>query len=223
MLVIQGSVSGSLVDQANAMRDTFAQAVTVAITAAAEGAKLELRQQLATGSGRMDRFRNAIQARTYPKAPRFSMNAAGTVFAAGDAAERAFSAFATGAVVLPTKARALAIPVHGYRGADGRLLGPASSFFAGRLHYIPASRRAASTEVGILATRAAGRPGEIRKQLRTKGRASLAQDLVGAWIPQFILVRSARLPKILSPEQAVQKWTAQIPSLISDALAALGT
>lgn len=228
-IAIKVNLSGSLSGQFDAMRDELERSVTVAVAAAAEGVKLDLRQQLARGA-RMDKFRKAIQSRTWPKPPRYSADAAGTVFAAGEAADKAFSAFAAGAIVLPNKAKALAIPLHGFRGVDGRLLGPTSSYFGGvfnpksnpggRLHYIPARHRAAST-VGILATRAAGRPGEIRKQLATKGRARIADGLVGAWIPQFILVRAARLPKLLTLEETAQKWADQLPSLIGDALDAL--
>lgn len=221
MLKITASVSGdSLSTQVKASGDRFAQAVSVAVAGATEGVKLELRQQLGS-SGRFTRFRNAIQSRVFPKPPRFSVRAAGTVFGAGDAADRAFSAFSTGAVVVPKVARSLAIPLHGVRGADGRLLGPKSSFFAGRLHFIPSRQRSRALSVGVLATKAAGRPGEIRKQLATKGRARVAEHLVGEWIPQFLLVRSAKLPKLLSPETAMEKWTGLIPSLIDAALAAL--
>lgn len=213
---IRATMMGSLEEQAKAGRDTLAKAVSIAIAGATEGAKLELRRQLP--GGKFDRFRNAIQSRVYPKLPHFSMTAAGTVFAAGAAADRAFSAFSTGAVVTPKGARALAIPLHNYRGIDKRLLGPKSSYFAGRLHFIPSARRSRGLTVGILATRAAGRPSEIRKQLRTKGRARVAEHLVGDWIPQFVLVRSVRLPKLLSPEAAIAKWTAQIPALIEAAL-----
>lgn len=220
-ITIRADVSGSLARQWDEYRDIFERAVTVAVSAAAEGVKLDLRGQLAKRPA-MDRFRNAIQSRTWPKPPRYSADAAGTVFAAGDSADRAFSAFATGLVVTPNRAKALAIPLHNFRGIDRKLLGPKSSYFAGRLHFIPASRRAASTEVGILATKAAGRPSEIRKQLKAKGRAAIAEGLVGEWIPQFILVRSARLPKLLSLEDTAQKWADQLPTLLNDALDALG-
>lgn len=219
MIKVSATISGtSLANQVKATGDRMAKAVSVAVAGATEGVKLEMRAQLGS-SGRFDRFRNAIQSRVFPKAPRFSMRAAGTVFAAGDSADRAFSAFSTGAVVVARRARALAIPLHGYRGADGKLLGPRSSFFAGRLTFIPSRSRSRALTVGVLATKAAGRPGEIRKQLSTRGRARIASHLVGAWIPQFVLVKSARLPKLLSPDDAMDKWTGEIPNLIDSALA----
>lgn len=219
-LRIKATLTGDPVSrQIDASRDQLTRAVSAAVAGATEGVKLELRQQLAAG-GKFDRFRKAIQSRVYPRPPKASMSAAGTVYAAGDAAERAFAGFAAGAVVMPTRARALAIPLHGYRGADGKLLGPRSSFFVGRLKFIPARMRAAGT-VGVLATRAAGRPGEIRRQLRTKGRAKVAEGLVGEWIPQFLLVKSARLPKLLSPDQAVAKWAGAMPDLVGQALAVM--
>jgi hypothetical protein len=198
-------------------QDALAKAVSAAVAGATEGVKLELRRQLDNSNGRFNRFRNAIQSSVYPRAPRASMRAAGTVYAAGEAADRAFAAFSTGAVVLPKGGKALAIPLHGYRGADGRLLPPTSSFFAGRLHFIPV--QSGAKIVGIYATPATGRAGAVRKQRGTVRRRFASSKIEERWVPQFLLVRHAKLPKLLSPEAAMEKWAGQVPALIDGAMA----
>ncbi len=214
MLRIRALITGDLTSQSAEMNNRLVKAVTAGVAAATEGVKLELRGQLKGAQFR--RFRNAIRADVFPRKPRASIRAAGSVYAAGDSADKAFSAFATGVIVTPKGARALAIPLHNFRDINGQLLGPRSSFFSNRLKFIPSRRRAAGT-VGVLATPASGRASEVRKQLRTKGRARVAENLAGEWIPQFVLVRAARLPKLLSPEQALAEWAGRTPDLIAQA------
>lgn len=218
MVTIRVTERGTPVaEQFGIARDDMRRAATIAIAGATEGAKLELRKQLKGSNGRFDRMANAIQARVFPKAPRSSFSAAGSVYSAGDAADRAFAAFSTGVVVTPVHARALAIPLHGARDNRGRLFGPNSSFFRGRLQYIPPRRRGTGLVVGILAT---PDPNGQRKQKRKLDgrRAEVADHMPGGWVPQFILVRSARLPKLMSPEEVLEKWGAAIPGLIDQNL-----
>ena len=218
MIRVKATITGSLPEQADDMGRKMARAVAIAVAGAAEGAKQDLRGQLAGAN--FSRFRRAIQGATYPKPPRYSMKAAGTVFAAGDSAERAFSAFSEGAVVLPNKAKALAIPLHHFRGVDRKLLGPRSSFFAGRLKFIPSRMRSTATMVGILALpdESAGKRRGRGRGTDSRRRAEIADTLVGRWKPMFILVRAVRLPKLLSPEQTMERWAGQLPALTEQAL-----
>jgi hypothetical protein len=217
---IRMSLSGPrLTVQLETAGRTWAKATSAAVHAATEGAKLELRKQLASRGGRMSRLRGAIRSATYPKPPRYSAKAAGTVYAAGDSADRMFTAFSTGPVVTPKGGKALAIPLHNYRGVDRQLLGPKSSFFAGRIIFIPRSnlKTGGNKVVGIYAMKATGRPGSIRKQRNTPRRKSLSAQIDGGLVPVFMLVSSAQMPKLLSPETIMAKWAGQIPDLIAQA------
>lgn len=197
----------------------FARAVSVAVAGATEGAKLELRKQLDTRGGRMNRLKGAIRSDVFPRAPRYSPNAVGSIYAAGDAADRMFTAFSTGPVITPTKGKALAIPLHNYRDVRGALLGPTSSFFAKRLEFIPQRnlRVGGSKVLGLFAMKAAGRPSQIRRQRNTPRRKALSSRIDGGLVPVFLLISAVKLPKLLSPEQVVAKWAARIPDLIAAA------
>lgn len=221
---ISFSTSGmSLRAQADGMGRDLARAVTAAVAAATEGAKEEMRRQLAGyvgafGKGRMGRVQNAIRAAIFPAPPKYSMRAAGRVFARGEQAERIFTAFAVGPVITPTRARALAIPLHQHRDVNGALVGPRSSYWGDRLRFIPAHDRRGLT-VGVLAVPAQRtRRGRVRKVRNTVNRARIARHLDGDMIPQFVLVRSVRHPKLLSPEATMAKWAAEVPRLIGQAL-----
>lgn len=196
----------------------FAQAVTAAMAGAAEGVKTDLRRQLvAGGSRRMQRLSTAIRVEVFPRPPRYSPKAAATVYAKGADAERYFAAFTTGAYITARRGSALAIPLHNFRGVDGRLLGPRSSFFSGRLKFIPAKQRG-GTDVGVLAIPATGTASQRRRQRNTAGRRAISKTIDGDLVPVFILVRAVRLPKLLSPAETVEKWGRQIPGLIQQAL-----
>jgi len=214
------SLSGpGLTVQVETAGRALAKATSAAVHAATEGAKLDLRKQLASRGGRMDRLKNAIRSATYPKPPRYSAKAAGTVYAAGDSADRMFTAFSTGAVITPKGGKALAIPLHNYRGVDRQLLGPRSSFFANRLVFIPRSnlKTGGNKVVGIYAMQGAGRAGSIRKQRNTPRRKALSAQIEGGLVPVFMLVSMAKLPKLLSPETIMAKWVGNIPDLIAQA------
>lgn len=221
---VRFSSSGtSLRAQADGMRRDLSRAVTAAVAAAADGAKEEMRRQLAGyagafGKGRMGRVQNAIRAQAYPTPPRHSLDAAGRVFARGAQAERIFAAFAEGPRIVPRGGRALAIPLHQHRDINGGLLGPRSSFWAGRLKFIPSKERGGLT-VGVLAIERMGaRRGQLRRERGTRNRAAISARLDSFQVPQFILVRAVRHPKLLSPEATMQRWAAQVPGLIAQAL-----
>jgi len=209
-----------------------ARAVTIGITAAAEGAKLELRRSVSSyagsfGKGRMGRVANAIRAETYPRPPKYSPAAAAHVFAQGEQAERIFVAFSTGPYITPKAGRptftgkgrpALAIPLHQFRDINGDLLGPRSSYWGGRLVFIPARDRSGSG-VGVLALPAGGRKSQIRRQRNTVNRRSLSRQIDQKMVPMFALVRAVRHPKLMDPQAVGAKWAAAAPGLVQQALA----
>jgi len=206
--------------QLDRMGRNLAKAVTIAVTAAAEGTKIDLRKQLiAGGSQKMAKLSGAIRSKVFPNPPRYSPQAAAEVYAQGKEAERYFSAFSKGPLILPNKTNALAIPLHNYRDLNGRLLGPQSSFFAGRLTFIPIKKRGSVR--GVLAMKGAGRASQIRRQRNAKTRRPF-RDLAGETeVVVFLLVSSARLPRLLTPEATARKWAAEIPALIERALVQL--
>lgn len=213
--------------QADGMRNGLSKAVAIAVAGAITGATEDMRRQVSSysgrfGKGRMGRVANAIRGEVYPKAPRHSLSAAGRIYARGPQAERIFSAFSTGPVVTPTRSRALAIPLHGERDINGALLGPKSSFWGGRLTFIPTGERGGLT-IGVLAVERPGaRRSDLRRQRTTRNRAPIAGRLDEFWVPQFILVRAVRHPKTLNPEATMAAWTARVPGLIDQALRSLG-
>jgi hypothetical protein len=211
--------------QADAMGRDLAKAVTIAVGAAAEGLKLDLRKQL-TARGGFGRFANAIRSSQFPKRGRYSPKAAGTVWAAGKESRGAdnhatvseiFDAFAVGATVTPTGGRYLAIPLHNFRGADRRRVGPESSFFKDRLFFVPSD--SGKGTVGILATR---KEEGLRRTAKNSARSTIGQRVGRDLVPQFILVSSVRMPKLLTPEALAEKWAGNIPDLIEQSLTALG-
>ena len=197
---------------------TLAKATASAVAAATEGAKLELRKQLASRGDRMNRLKNAIRSQVYPKPPRYSTKAAGSIYAAGDQADRMFVAFSNGPLVTP-KGKALAIPLHNYRGVDRMLLGPRSSFFANRTVFIRRSnlKVGGNKVVGLLAIPGTGRAGSIRKQRNTPRRKALSAQIEDNLVPVFLLVSAVQIPKLLTPETVIEKWTGRIPDLIAQA------
>lgn len=220
------SLSGpSIRAQADELGRTLAKAVTVAVAAATDGAKEEMRRQVggyagAFGKGRMGRVQNAIRAETFPRPPRYSPAAAGRVFAKGEQAERIFSAFSTGPYITPRRARALAIPLHQFRDINGKLLGPTSSYWGGRLVYVP-SRGRRGVSVGVLALPIGGTASKQRRQRNTKARRAISAALDRKLAPQFILVKSVQHPKLLTPEATMQRWSREVPALITQALSRL--
>lgn len=209
----------SLPDQVDAEARRFAKAITAAFAGAAEGVKTDLRRQLvAGGSKRMQRLSTAIRVEVFPRPPRYSPRAAALVYAKGADAERYFAAFTTGPYITAHRGSALAIPLHNFRGIDGRLLGPRSSFFANRIQFIPAKARG-GTNVGVLAIPATGTASQRRRQRNTAARRAISRTLADDnLVPVFVLVRAVRLPKLLTPEETVNRWGKQIPDLIRQAL-----
>lgn len=211
--------------QADSIGRDLAKAVTIAVGAAAEGLKLDLRKQL-TARGGFGRFGNAIRSSQFPKRGRYSPKAAGTVWAAGKegrgednraTVSEIFDAFVVGATVTPTGGRYLAIPLHNFRGADRRRVGPESSFFKGRLFFVPSDNGRGT--VGILATR---RSEGLRRTAKNSVRSGIGKRVGRDLVPQFILVSSVRLPKLMTPDVLAEKWAGNIPGLIEQSLTALG-
>lgn len=225
MITIRITTSGeTLPTQAERAGRTLARAITAAVVGATEGAKLELRRQLETRGDRLGRLRGAIRGTVYPRPPRYSPGAVGMIHASGEDTERMFIAFSTGPVIVPKRGKALAIPLHNYRDVNGRLLGPRSSFFARRTGFIPRSRLKAGGNklLGVLAMRVGGRPASIRRQRNTPRRRALSQQLDANLVPVFLLVRQAQMPRLLTPDAVVAKWTGMIPQLIEQSLREFG-
>ena len=195
--------------------DIMGQAVTAGIAGAVEGAKQDLRRQFQAGTI-AGRAANAIRSAVYPKSPQFSPSAAGTVFAAGDSADRFFGAFASGVTVVPHKGRALAIPLHNFRGFDRKLIGPNSSFWGGKLVFIPSKHRGQGT-IGILASKADQFSSGPRWSRGSRRRRAASKGVEANLIPQFILVAVARLPKLLSPEETMANWHNRLGDLVAQA------
>ncbi|MCW3477366.1 DUF6441 family protein [Limobrevibacterium gyesilva] len=216
---------GDLATAIGAVGTTLSKAVAVGVAAAAEGAKTDLRKQLQGSGYRFGRAVNAVRSTVYPRPPAHSPSAAATVFAAGDSADRFLSAFATGAVVTPKRGRALAIPLHDFRGFDRRLVGPNSSFWGGRLIFIPAAGydRAASgtslggAKIGILASKIDAYSTGARWSRNSRARRSFSRQLASSLIPQFLLVSVARMPKILSLDDVLNTWADRMPDLAARA------
>lgn len=195
-----------------------AKAVSIAVAGATEGAKLELRKQLDSRGGRLTRLRGAIRSEVFPRPPRYSQRAAGTIYAAGDAADRMFTAFSE-APVITSKGKALVIPLHNYRDIRGALLGPQSSFFAGRMEFIPQRnlKVGGRNVVGIYAMKASGRASLARRQRNAARRKALSSRIDDGLVPMFLLVKAVRMPRLLRPDEVLAKWTARIPDLIAAA------
>lgn len=204
----------------------LAKATSIAMAGAIEGAKEDLRRQAAGyvgrfGKGRMGSVANAIRGQVYPAAPRFSLTPAGVVYANGKSADRIFSAFATGPIITPRKGKVLAIPLHQYRDINRDLLGPKSSYWGGRLEYIPLDPPRGGV-VGILAIpRDTTRKSVVRRERNTRNRKAVSARLADHMVPQFLLVRQVRHPKVLSPREVMGAWAERLPGMIETAMAQL--
>lgn len=225
---IRMSTSGpTLRVQADGMRNGLSKAVAIAIAGAAEGAKEEMRRDLAAyrgafGRGRMGRVVNAIQAKIFPKPPRHSLSAAAIIYARGEQAQRIMTAFAEGPTIRAKSGGALAIPLHQHRGVDGQLIGPRSSYWGKSLTFIPSGERG-GVVLGILAQeRRGGRPSERRRERNSTNRKRFSDRLDFFQVPQFILVKAVKHPRVLNPTATTARWAARVPGLVQQALASMG-
>lgn len=202
----------------------LAKATTAAVAGATEGLKIDLRKQLWSHGG-FGRFPNAIRSKVFPGRGRYSRRAAGSITAGGKTVrndgyatvEAILGAFTVGAVIKPKNGRALAIPLHKFRDFNGRLIGPESPFFKGRLFFIPTKGRLKdSTRIGILAVSATEKLRASKRQ-RAFGRSVTNNKM----IPQFVVVRATKLPKLLTPDALLDRWGAKLAGLIDQALTRL--
>lgn len=213
-------------------RERVAEAVSRAVRAATRGLQLDLRDHVKAAFPAMERYSGAIRSQVYPAEGRPSLKTAGIVYPRGEQAQRIFSAHVTGALILPGGARALAIPLHNFRTKKGKR-GPRE--FGQKLAFIPFKRSA--NLIGVLATAApqkkrGGLTAAGRKAIDTQGRRGLAaaigarfqdvngrsQPITARYVPQFLLVRRAKLTASLQPFGIAQKWAAQMPGLVAYAL-----
>lgn len=218
---------GSIADATKRLSETMARAVSAGMAGAAEGAKQDLRKQLRATSTRFASGRavNAIRSAVYPNPPRFSGKAAFTVFAAGDSADRFLSAFDKGAVVFSKHKQALAVPLHNLRtgtnylaGETNRFRGPKDPFWGGKLVYLPA-RNAPPGTIGYLCIPRSEGVGKGRRKLRgPKGaRVNVQAQAARELIPVFVLIAEAKLPKLLSFQETMDRWAGRLPDLIRSA------
>lgn len=212
--------SGSFAADLAKLGENMGKAVSAGFAGVAEGAKQDLRRQLRTASPHMAKAANAIRSAVYPAPPKFSPSAAATVFAAGDSADRFLSAFATGALVVPKRGSALAVPLHDFRGFDRRLIGPKSSFWGGKLVFIPPRSSAAVAAQGVIGTLCqktdeytAGK----RFDRNSKARRAAARHVGPGLIPQFVLIASARMPKMIDPDAVIAAWFDRLPDFVTRA------
>lgn len=195
------------------MERKLAIAVTAGVTGAAEGMQTEFRQSLMALGPRWAKLGRAMKTSVYPRG-RPSLGAAALIYARGESARTMLRAHEDGVTIQARGGKALAIPVHNYRGPDRKLLGPRSSFFARRLRYIPARDRS-GLAVGVLAVPATGTAAQQRRQRTAKVRRGLSPRIPEKMVAMFILVRLVRLPKRIEGKRIAAKWAADVPALIT--------
>jgi len=183
--------------------------------------QLELRDHVTSVYPAFARYAGAIRSIIYPRG-RDSMSAAGIIFPRGKQAKLVFAAHTSGALILPQNARGLAIPLHNFRSGRRRL---SPSEFGEPLTYIPLRR--SPNVLGVLATpartkriRGGGRvlPAAARRARETVARRGLSEALGERWVPQFLIVRRARLAAAFEPRPILQKWGRQMLDLVAYAV-----
>ncbi len=168
------------------------------------------------------RLPNIIGARVYPEGARLAREPAGEIAPRGRKAEMILKQLAEGAVITVRRKRALAIPVHNMRDANGALLPPAAF---PTLIYIPSKQRD-GVHVGVLALatnrtkRGALRAVDRRRQAaasRNRTQPGVGEDFT----VMFILVRSVRIAQAFRPDDIMRRAEQKLPGLFDTALAQL--
>ncbi len=188
-------------------------AVTAGVTGAAAGLQTDLRQTLGRLGPQWRKLGNAVRVQVYPK-NRPSRAAAALIYANGERAAKALQAHDDGATIRSRSGKALAIPLHNYRGPKREKLGPQSSFFRGRLVFIPSKDRG-GLEIGVLAMPATGTASAQRRQRNTKGRKAISERISKDLVPMFLLIRQVVLRSKFDGKALAQKWGEDVPALIA--------
>jgi hypothetical protein len=165
------------------------------------------------------RLPNIIGAEVYPSGTRLARNPAAVIAPRGEKAEMIFRQIGEGATITVRRRRALAIPVHNVRDANGALLPPAAF---PTLVYIPSKRRD-GVRVGVLALPAGRiRNGALRaRDRRAQAAVSRARTQPGVgedFTVMFILVRAVRIQRAMDPEAIMQQAQARMPALFAQAI-----
>jgi hypothetical protein len=191
--------------------DALARAATVAVDAAGEGLKNDLRASV-RGAGLGTRLGNAIRNRTYPNGNRTSISAASTV-AAAPGADEILQGFIQGATIRARNGKrylTIATPAAG-KGPRGGRITPAEYERRHRvkLRFVPGKRGGGFLvlDTGRLTRRGGAVPSRARRPRRAPETITI-----------FILVPVVRLAKRLDPQALYRKWQQALPQLIERAL-----
>lgn len=204
--------------------DDAARPILIALKAAVEGgtayALARMREAIRARSA-STRLPNIIGAEVHPGGRRLAYRPAGVIAPRGRKAEMILKQMAEGAVITVRRKRALAIPVHNMRDANGALLPPAAF---PNLVYIPARQRRGAL-VGVLAIRAGrtARGGHLRARDRrmqaAKSRARTQPHVGEDFTVMFILLRAARIGRMFDPHAILREAESRMPQLFAAALA----
>ena len=193
-------------------------ALKIAIAGGTEFALSRMRESIRARTT-STRLPNIIGAKVFPAGGRLALRPAGEISPRGPKAETILKQLAEGATITVRRKRALAIPVHNVRDANGALLPPKAW---PSLVFIPSKRRD-GVRVGVLALptsrtkRGALRARERRAQAavsRSRTQPGVGEDFT----VMFILVRTVRIPKAFDPKAIMREAEAQLPQRFADAL-----
>lgn len=198
------SVEGSGFDTiGEALADQTERAVKRAMTRVTAGVKNDLREQV-TGAGLGQRLANTWQGKTFPERGG-SIDAAAFVFS--KAAKLAL-AFDEGSLITARNAKWLAIPTAaagpvGGRGTSKRLTPAIWEQRTGQK--LRLQMRKGRTPVLVI-DRRVSKLGRVQKESASRQATSVI----------FVLVKQAKLPKLLDIDAVADEWTAAAPILIED-------
>ncbi len=195
--------------------DQLARAATFAVDAAGNGLKQDLRGMVrAAGLG--EKLPLGIRHKTFPGGGRVSLRAASEVTAT-PAAARILKGFIDGSVIRGKHGQYLAIPLpavprKGGRGG-GKKMSPVEveSFFNIELRFAP---RRGKPPLLVLDKARGARSRRFKRSFGAADAAARAR----ASVPMFVLLRQVKLPRLLSPEQAVAAWKSRVEQLFWRAL-----
>ncbi len=170
--------------------------------------KHTIRRQIeAVGMG--TRLANTMRGVAYPKGAKKSLNAAGSVFSK---APHIIRTFEDGAVIRPKSGPMLAIPLPECpKGPRGRLLKPSEA----EAKFGEGDAYQTKSGVVLLSFFVAGAASGKGWRKATMGRAK--QGRQGAWVPFYVLIRVARLPKKLDLAGALAEAGARLKTNIAAA------
>lgn len=211
--------SGAFADWTASQTAGMAQAVAIAVDAAAEGLKTDLRRAIANG-GLGGKLASAIQSRTYPQGGKPSLNAAGFVYVKGRRVKDYLDAYAEGAVITAKAGKFLAIPTENAKGLLGGG-GRSAKISVGGWQYkigvptsvVPTGDPEAPFVIVANLRKGRGQRGGYRAPTAGAiGRGDTERVVL------FILVPLVRVAKRISTEGLADNWAGRIPDLIEQAL-----